>query len=55
MQQKYLYQSNGFITFFKGFLNFGTGKRQVFPYYDPTKQYVWRNDLSDGYKIGDSY
>lgn len=29
--------------------------KYVYPYYNPNKVYVWRNKMTDGYKVGQVY
>jgi hypothetical protein len=53
MKQKYIYAYNGFMNFARGFgVLPELRSRVVAPVYHPDKVFVWRNHVTDGYKIG---
>ena len=56
MQQKFVYAHNGIMQWIKGF-NFipERGAKVVSPFFSPDKTYIWRNKVTDGYKIGMAY
>lgn len=53
MQQKYVFQSNSLRTFLRGILPFEEQtSKPVFPFQSPDKNFIWRNGVSDNYKVG---
>lgn len=55
MLQKYVYTYNGVWNFIRGIVPFSSGSKMVFPYRNPDQTFVWRNQYTEGYKIGLSY
>ena len=57
MQQKYAYAFNGIFNWFRGLipLPMSSTQRFVNPYYKPELNFIWRNHVADGYKIGQAY
>ena len=55
MQKKYAYTHNGIWTFLKGLLPLARGSKPVYPHLNQSTAYVWRNQVMEGYKIGEGY
>jgi hypothetical protein len=54
MRQSYIYSFNGIANFFRGFLP-SISARSVKTNVDTNTTFVWRNSVTDGYKIGLGY
>ena len=56
MQQKYAYAYNGVYNWVRGIFALPQkNARIVHPYTQPSTTYVWRNQFTDAYKMGDAY
>jgi hypothetical protein len=56
MQQKYVYAYNGIVNFFRGILPFPqSGSRALTAYASNGANLIWRNHVTQSYKIGQAY
>lgn len=56
MKQKYVYSYNGVANWLKGLLPLERNSKSVSTYHGSANQpFVWRNSITDGYKISESY
>jgi hypothetical protein len=56
MKQKYVFAYNGIWNFFRGVVPLPEAKSLlVYPVQHPGKTFVWRNKVTEGYKVGLSY
>ena len=55
MQKKFAYTHNGVWTFLRGLLPLALGSKPVFPHLSQSSLFVWRNQVTDGYKIGEAF
>ena len=56
MQQKYVYSFNSAFNWFRGLLPvFTRGSVKEVPTYNAGRTVVWRNHVTDNYKVGDGF
>ena len=55
MKQRYVFSYNGIVHFIRGLIPLDTFAQPVAPHMHPSQTYIWRNKVTDGYKIGENY